>query len=178
MTQVRKAVRTRVKKPANLINLNSVEDTQVAIKKMGDVQREYLRMSTKMNDEIALVTENYAADLEELKAQVEQLQTGIQAFCESRRTDLTNNGKIKTVKFTTGEVSWRQRPPSVSIRGVDGVLEMLERMGLNKFIREKQEVNKDAILNEPDEVKGIAGINVRTGIEDFIVKPFENKAQT
>lgn len=182
MTQVRKvvkkAVRTRVKKPANLINLNSVEDTQVAIKKMGDIQREYLRMSTKMNDEIALVTENYAGDLEDLKAQVEQLQTGIQAFCESRRTDLTNNGKIKTVKFTTGEVSWRQRPPSVSIRGVDGVLEMLERMGLNKFIREKQEINKDAILNEPDEVKGIAGINVRTGIEDFIVKPFENKAQT
>lgn len=171
------AVKTRVKKPANLINLNSIEETQSAIKEMGDIQREFLRKTTKMNDEIALITENYAGDLEDLKGRVDELQTGIQAFCESRRFDLTQNGKMKTVKFTTGEVSWRQRPPSVSIRGVDGVLEMLERMGLNKFIRQKQEVNKDAILNEPNEVKGIAGITVKTGIEDFVVKPFENKAQ-
>lgn len=171
------AVKTRVKKPANLINLNSIEETQSAIKEMGDIQREFLRKTTKMNDEIALITENYAGDLEDLKCRVDELQTGIQAFCESRRFDLTQNGKMKTVKFTTGEVSWRQRPPSVSIRGTDGVLEMLERMGLNKFIRQKQEVNKDAILNEPDEVKGIAGITVKTGIEDFVVKPFENKAQ-
>lgn len=171
------AVKTRVKKPANLINLNSIEETQSAIKEMGDIQREFLRKTTKMNDEIALITENYAGDLEDLKGRVDELQTGIQAFCESRRFDLTQNGKMKTVKFTTGEVSWRQRPPSVSVRGTDGVLEMLERMGLNKFIRQKQEVNKDAILNEPDEVKGIAGITVKTGIEDFVVKPFENKAQ-
>ena len=84
---------------------------------------------------------------------------------------------IATANLVTGEVSWRLRPPSVSIRGVDTVLETLLRMGLGRFVRVKNEPNKEAMLNEPEAVRGIAGINIVTGVEDFIVVPFEAQAE-
>lgn len=168
---------TRIKQPAIELNLQDIEETQGAIKELGDLQREFLRITTQMNDKIAIITEEYAPELEAYKKDMDILQKGIQSFCESRRDNLTQNGKVKTVKLTTGEVSWRQRPPSVSLRGMESVLEMLKKLGLDRLIRVKEEVNKDAILNEPETVKGIAGISVRTGVEDFIIKPFENKAQ-
>ena len=43
--------------------------------------------------------------------------------------------------------------------------------------RVKIEPNKEAILNEPDAVRGIAGISIVTGQEDFAVVPFEAKAE-
>jgi len=43
--------------------------------------------------------------------------------------------------------------------------------------RLKNEPNKEAMLNEPDAVRGIAGITIVTGVEDFIVTPFEAQAE-
>ena len=102
-------------------------------------------------------------------------QKGVQAYCEAHREELC--GKGKTANLVTGEVSWRLRPPSVSIRGVDTVLETLLRMGLGRFVRVKNEPNKEAMLNEPEAVRGIAGINIVTGVEDFVIVPFEAQAE-
>ncbi|EEC7218715.1 TPA: host-nuclease inhibitor Gam family protein, partial [Escherichia coli] len=67
--------------------------------------------------------------------------------------------------------------PSCSVsRDVEGVIEMLRRMGLERFIRTKEEVNKQAVLADPDAVKGIAGIKVNKGTENFEVEPFEQDA--
>jgi len=53
------------------------------------------------------------------------------------------------------------------------VIETLNRLGLSQFVRSKEEINKEAILNEPEAVKGVAGITVVTGVEDFVITPFE-----
>ena len=97
-------------------------------------------------------------------------------LCEANRAELTNNGKSKSANLVTGEVQWRNRPPSVGIRGTDSVIETLLRLGLERFIRRKEEINKEAILNEPSAVSGVAGITVKTGIEDFAIVPFEQDA--
>lgn len=55
------------------------------------------------------------------------------------------------------------------------MLETLERLGLSRFIRTKREPNKEAMLNEPEAVKGVAGITIVQGVEDFIVTPFEQE---
>ena len=72
-------------------------------------------------------------------------------------------------------MQWRQRPPSVSIRGQEAVIDLIKRLGLTRFIRTKEEVNKEAVLNEPDEVRGVAGLTVVTGVEDFVITPFEQE---
>ncbi|HCX7586871.1 TPA: host-nuclease inhibitor Gam family protein, partial [Escherichia coli] len=139
-------------------------------------QREASRLETEMNDAIAEITEKFAARIAPIKTDIETLSKGVQGWCEANRDELTNGGKVKTANLVTGDVSWRVRPPSVSIRGMDAVMETLERLGLQRFIRTKQEINKEAILLEPKAVAGVAGITVKSGIEDFSIIPFEQEA--
>ncbi len=166
---------TRVKQPAKL-RFVSIEQVQSAIKEIGDLNREHTRLTTEMNDKIGATSEQYAPQLKSLEKEVESLQKAVQEFCEANRDELTEFGKTKTANFVTGEVQWRQRPPSVAIRGAEAVMEFLQRMGFDRFIRTKQEINKEALLNEPDVAKGIAGVTIKTGVEDFLIKPFEQVA--
>lgn len=168
---------TKIKARAAVISVpQSKTDCAAYIKTLGDLQRNFERERAQMNDAIADITKRYQPGLEQLTQRMLALQSGIQTWAEANRTSLCENG-LKTANLITGEVSWRQRPPSVSIRGVDNVLETLHRMGLERFVRTKSEPNKEAMLNEPDALRGIAGITIVTGIEDFIVVPFEAKAE-
>ena len=149
------------------------------IRRIGDLQREHARVAAELNDRIAELTNQAEPVLADLAQRIAALQTGVQTWCEANRVALLGEDDRhgKTANLVTGEVSWRQRPPSVSIRGVDTVLDTLLRMGLGRFVRVKNEPNKEAMLNEPEAVRGIAGISIVTGVEDFIVVPFEATAE-
>lgn len=150
----------------------SKEQTMEAIRALGDAQRELTRLETLVNDRIAEITAASKDDVEALKTRIQTLIDGIHVWCEANRATLLVGGG-KEANLTTGLVKWRQRPPSVSIRSVDKVLDTLRSLGLGRFIRSKDEPNKEAMLADPKAVSGIAGINIVTGIEDFVIEPFE-----
>ncbi|ELM3734823.1 host-nuclease inhibitor Gam family protein [Edwardsiella piscicida] len=166
----------RIKSAAANYVSQSRDAVIIDIRKIGDLQREATRLESAMNDEIAVITEKYAGLIKPLKTDVEMLSKGVQGWCEANRDELTCNGKVKTANLVTGDIQWRIRPPSVYVRGPDGVMETLLRLGLSRFIRTKQEINKEAILNEPLAVAGGAGITVKSGVEDFSIIPFEQTA--
>lgn len=166
---------TRLKTKAQVYVPQSRDETAADIRKIGDLEREKLRATAEMNDAIAHITEKFQPRLDALNDQLKTLQEGVQGYCEAHRTELTDGGKVKTANFITGGVQWRQRPPSVSVRGQEAVIDLLKRLGLTKFVRTKEEVNKEAVLNEPDEVRGVAGLTVVTGVEDFVITPFEQE---
>lgn len=166
---------TRLKTKAQLAVPQTQNDAAADIRVIGDLQRESLCMAAEMNDAIAHVTATYQPTLTALGERLKALQGGVQAYCEAHRNELTNDGKVKTANLITGEVQWRQRPPSVGVRGAESVIEALKGFGLSRFVRTKEEINKEAILNEPDAVKGVAGITVVTGVEDFVITPFEQE---
>lgn len=170
------ATKNRLKSAAQVYAPQSRDDVAGDIRKLGDLQREKSRLQADMNDAIAEITARYQPQLDDAQGRIDTLQQGVQTWCEANRDTLTDGGKVKTANLVTGEVQWRTRPPSVSVRGADSVIDTLERMGLAKFVRAKKEVNKEAILNEPDEVRGIAGITVVSGVEDFSIIPFEQEA--
>jgi phage host-nuclease inhibitor protein Gam len=168
---------TKLKTKAAVYVPQSADDCAADIRKLGDLQRELLRIIADMNDRIAEITAENSPRMEALNAGIDLLQQGVQGYCEANRDALTNGGRVKTAGFVTGEVQWRQRPPSVQVRGAEAVMETLKRLGLGRFIRAKEEVNKEAILNEPDEVRGVAGVSIVTGVEDFVITPFEAKTE-
>lgn len=170
---------TRIKSKTLAAVPQSKDDCAASIRTIGDLQREFERHRAAMNDQIAAITQEHQPILSDLQARIESLQAGVQAWCEAHRVELCGEAdKLgKTANLVTGEVSWRIRPPSVSIRGADSVLETLLRMGLGRFVRVKNEPNKEAMLNEPDAVRGIAGITIVSGVEDFIVTPFEQQVE-
>lgn len=167
---------TRLKAKAQVYVPQTQDDTAADIRQIGDLARQKLRAMTEMNDAIAQITQNFQPRIDALNEQLKTLQEGVQAYCEAHRDELTDGGKVKTANLITGEVQWRQRPPSVSVRGQEAVIDLLKRLGLTAFIRSKEEVNKEAILNEPEKVRGVAGLTIVTGVEDFLITPFEQEA--
>lgn len=171
-----KSRKNRIKATALSVNLSSKKSVQKAIKDLGDYQREHLRIETLKNDEIAKIAHNYSDALDDLQSKIVNLQEGIQAYCESNRDDLTQNGKIKTVNFETGEAGWRKDPPSVRVTKEAEVITSLEKLGLEQFIRVQKKVNKDAVLLDKETAKSVAGISINDGSEKFFIVPFENKS--
>ncbi|KFK92783.1 MULTISPECIES: host-nuclease inhibitor Gam family protein [unclassified Serratia (in: enterobacteria)] len=169
--------KTRLKAAATSYVPQSREQVIEDIKKIGDIQRELTRVETDINDRIAILTNKHTPEIEAMKAQLSSLQNGVQTWCEAHREAITDGNKTKTVKFNTGEVSWRARPISVSIKGVDVVLKALKTLKLDRFIRTKEEINKDAILADKDAVKDIKGITFNKDKEDFSITPFEQEIQ-
>lgn len=165
----------RLKSNTFSVRYQNRNEVETAIKQIGDLQRQLETIAIEQNNRLAEITEEYAPKINELNQSIAPMQEAVQAWCESHRDELTQNGKTKTGSFNTGEVQWRQRPPSVSVRGVDSVLEHLKTLGLVRFIRTKEEVNKEAMLNEPELAATVAGITIKRGIEDFVITPFEQE---
>ncbi len=125
---------------------------------------------------MAVINQTHKARLEPLETEIQALQQGVQAWCEPNRNRLTQDGKVKFHDFPAGTVKWRMRPPKVTLKSIEMALEALLQRGLDRFVRTRQEVNKDAIRDDPDAVLGVPGIKVEQG-EDFIVEPFETRLE-
>ncbi len=164
---------TRVKSAAALYPVpQSRDEVNDAIAKIGIAQRERARIQADMNDSLAHIKQNFEELAKPFNEQIEALSKGAQTWCEANRAALTKDGKVKFANFPAGEVKWRMRPPKVTLRAVETVLETLKRLGLTRFIRTKEEPNKEAMLAEPKALEGLAGVKFEQG-EDFVIVPFE-----
>lgn len=168
--------KTRIKTDAAATTFQTREEVNAAIAAMGDAQRRRDEIATAMNDELAAVRARYEAQAAEQAAVIRELGQGVQIWAEANRNDLTREGRTKTAKFAAGEISWRTRPPRVSVRDADAVLQALKRLGLERFVRTKEEIDKTAILAEPAAVEGVKGLTITQG-EDFVIKPFETQLE-
>lgn len=169
---------TRIKQASTVTYPTPQSRDQVAeyIAAIGTAQRERARIEQDMNDEFAKLKQRYEELAQPFKTEIEERSKGVQAWCETNRNALTFDGKTKTATLSTGEVQWRMRPPKCGVKGLEAVLDRLKRMKLDRFIRTKEEVNKEAILAEPDAVARVAGISIEQG-EDFVIKPFETNLE-
>lgn len=169
------AKKTRIKQKAMISVPQSHDDCAADINTIGRLSREITVTQAAMNDEIAAITDRYTAVFTPLQEQVKSLTAGVQSYCEANRDELTYNGKSKSGQFVTGSVMWRKNPPSVAVKGVTAVIDALKRFKLDRFIRIKEELNKEAILNDPKAIEGIAGLSIKKGVEDFVIEPFEQE---
>jgi phage host-nuclease inhibitor protein Gam len=152
--------------------MQSRDEVVDAIAAIGRHVRERTRIETAMNDELAGIRAQFEGLAQPHGEAIKALSDGVQAWCEAHRAELTDGGKTKTAQLPTGEVKWRTTPPSVSVKGADAVLALLSERGLQRFIRTKTEVNKEAFLNEPEEAAKVPGVTISQR-EEFVIEPFE-----
>ena len=152
------------------------DEVAAAIAEIGEAQRERDRIQADKNDALAALREQYEQQAAPHAERIKTLARGVQAWCEAHRDELTQSGKVKTYAFASGEVRWRMRPPSVAIRAADVVIETLKALGLGRFVRTKEEVNREAILADPEAVSGIKGVSI-TQKEDFVVVPWDTELE-
>lgn len=171
------AKQAKIKSDAADYPVPQTRETAVeAIAEIGRSQRERERIQAAMNDELAEIKRRYEEEARPHAEKITGLSAGVQTWCEANRAELTQDGRVKTANLSSGEVRWRTRPPSVSLKAVDNVIAALKDMKLTRFIRTKEEVNKEAILAEPEAARHVKGITIKQG-EDFVIVPFETELE-
>lgn len=151
-------------------------EARATIREIGDLNRDALRLEAELNDEIAKLQEQYGAKVAPIRELVTAKQEGLRMFCDVNRDRLTGGGKVKFHRFATGEISWRLRPAKVTIRGKDAVIEAVKAARLGKkFLRIKEDINKEAMLEDRTTAGAIQGVTIGSDGEDFIVEPFETE---
>lgn len=149
----------------------SREEAEAMLARLGAIQRDRTMLATALEETLA--TERSRVDAEDLplRTEAEDLTRGIQLWAEANRPSLTQDGRTKTIRLSTGEIAWRARPPSVKLRDQNAILEFLAGTGLLRFIREKREVNREAMLAEPSVARDVPGVTISSEGEEFVVSP-------
>ena len=152
------------------------EQAEKLLGDIGALQRRVVKIEAEMNDKLAIVKDEYEKLAQPLNEQIETKFQALHIWAEANRTVLLK-GHSKTAKLSTGELLWRTTPPSVSLpKNQEAVVQALLRADLGHLVRTKQEVNKEAVLDDPEAVKGIAGIKIKRR-EEFVAKPFESQIE-
>lgn len=173
-------MKTALKKKSKAISRvpQTREDAIRAVGRVGTLRREIAAKKALADEAIRMIGERFETDTADFAAELAEHERGVQAWCEANRMILTNNDKVKFHDFGTGTVRWRSLPASVSIRGAEAVIEALKSLGLKAFIREKEEINKEAMLNDPDKARTVAGVTIKSEGEVFAIEPLELEVST
>lgn len=150
----------------------SLDEAAQFLAQIGAEQRATEKIRLGLNAKVDELKTKAMADDEPHQTKVLQLVEGLFAFAEAHRDQLTDGGKRKTVEVPTGTFGWRMTPPAVKLRDVEAILESLKSLKLKRFIRTKEEVDKEAMLKEPDVAKTVKGVSISQH-EDFVAKPAE-----
>jgi len=165
------AKKKRIKAPA-ITAPGTKDEASTLLGEIGDLQRDLVMTETEMNDRLSKIKKTYEDEAALLNERINEKFEALHVWAEANKTILLK-GKAKTARLSTGEISWRSTPPSVRVTKVEAVIKKLKAAGLFDLVRTKEEVNKEAVLEEPQRVKGITGITV-SNKEEFVAKPFES----
>jgi len=150
----------------------SLDEAAQFLAQIGKEQRATDEIQSGLNAAVDKLKTQAMASVEPHQKKVSQLVEGLFAYAEAHRDELTDGGKRKTVEVPTGIFGWRMTPPAVSLRDVESILESLKSLKLKRFIRTKEEVDKEAMLKEPDVAKTVKGVSIGQH-EEFVAKPAE-----
>lgn len=169
--------KTRIKQNAtNHTVPQSRAEAEEYIAEIGRLQRQRTRLEADMNDQIAVIKQQFEQQAQPLGKDIKQLSAGLQVWAEANRQQLTNAGKVKFAMLASGKINWRKRPPKVSLRGKEAIIQSCKRLKLSRFIRTIEEVNKEAMLAEPEIAGSLDGVTISQG-EDFVITPFETELE-
>lgn len=150
-------------------------EAELLLSQIGNLQREVTVNATKQADEIATVKERFNKRNEEIADVITSCFKRLYVWAEANKIRLLK-GKGKSVRISSGTISWRKTPPKVNVRNTEKVIEQIKAKGLDHLLRPIVEINKEAVLANPDDIAGISGISI-TSKEQFAVKPLETNVE-
>lgn len=141
-----------------------------AQKRIGELLSAIQEEERTRDAEIAERQKQAADAIRPLEQEIYRLARGIHAYAEEHRKELTE-GRRKTVLLPHGGCFvWYSTPAAASVRDIDEVLAYLKAHRMKRFIRTKEEVDKEALLRERETAETIPGVSVRGG-RKFAIRP-------
>lgn len=168
---------TRIKRVVFPVPKNREEAAEF-LAQIGEKQRKITEIESALNNEVKALQAKAMAETKPYEEEVFRLFSGIFAFAQAHRAELTKDGKRKTIPLPTGRFGWRLTPPAVSIDDPDSVVAELKSRGLKRWIITitKELPNKKEMLKEPEKAMEIPGVTISQQ-EMFAVTPAELKVK-
>ena len=161
--------RVKAKAVAAAVPRDQVEANWM-VAELGEALRQRALIQAALDEAVQNAKARAEAEAEPIRARIGELQQGLQIWAEANRATLLAGGR-KSVELPAGELGWRLRPPSVRIAGVAAVVATLKALGLTRFLRIKEEIDKHAMLREPEVAGAVPGVTIGSAGEEFYVAP-------
>lgn len=128
--------------------IESTEQLESTIDEVARLEVTLRAKEARRDKAIQLVRNEYDAPVEELKKRIKDLTKIAETYCLARRAEIFP-GKAKSASSTLAKFGFREGNPTLRTINRkwtwDSVLTALKGMDLFKFIRTKEEVDKDAL---------------------------------
>ncbi len=139
--------RTKVESPG--VEVDSWDGVDSSLSEIAVLSSKIASQDAKYNEEEQKRRAKVTSEQQPMKERIEELALGVKNFCENNRADF---GKAKSKELKHGIVSFRLSPPAVkALKGftLASALELVKRSAkwCGVFIRTKEELNKEEILN-------------------------------
>lgn len=130
----------------NIGKIKTLEDANLALKEIGLLEHELEAIDGEANKKIAEIKADCAKQGEGLRKRITDLSAMLGAFAEYNREELFKDRKSQKLSF--GEFGYRK---STAISVKKTTLELLKKLKLVRYIRIKEEIDKDLMAEMTDE---------------------------
>jgi phage host-nuclease inhibitor protein Gam len=145
--------------------LETLEDVNAALRDIGLIERELESIDAEAQTQINEIRTSAAKKGEGLRKKAAELSAKAGAFAQYNKEELFKDKK--TIELTFGVFGFRK---STSISVKKTTVELLEKLGLGKYVRIKKEPDKDLMKDMDDE--SLAQVEaVRRIKDDFFCEP-------
>lgn len=146
------------------------QEADECLRQLGNVMRRREEVRILLNGVVEVNQQLAARADAPLGQKQEELVKKLAAFAEANRSRLA---KGKTIQLPSGVLNWRLTPFKVTPRGkVAAILAELKRRRLGRFIRVKEELDREAMLREPEVAGKVPGISIDRR-EELYIQPLD-----
>lgn len=151
-------------KPAQS-KLETIEDVDLALKEIGLLERELEVIDAEAHKQISEAKEKAAEKGEPLRKRIAEVSAKIGAFAEYNKDELFKDKK--SIELTFGVFGFR-KSTCVSVKKT--TVELMQKLGLDSFLRIKTEPDKEKMAELDDETLSQVDA-VRKIKDDFFCQP-------
>jgi phage host-nuclease inhibitor protein Gam len=130
----------------NVKKIESLQDANLTLKEIGLLERELETIDGDAHRQIAEIKTAAVKTGEPVRKRIADLSALLGAYAEYNRAELFKDKK--TVQLSFGIFGYRK---STSISVKKTTLELLRKLGMDKYIRVKEEADKEALASLDDE---------------------------
>jgi len=150
---------------SNEMTIKSLEEADFILKEMCDLESRIEAIDNESNEEIARLKETAAKEGKPLRDRYKSCVKAMEAFARYFRGEFFKEKKSLVRAF--GIFGFRKAPDSISVS--KETADLLQKHGLDDYVRTKIEPDKEAMLSLDDDKLAMVGA-ARKQKEDFFVE--------
>ena len=131
------------------ITIKTFDDVEPALLELGKSEASIAKTEAAMNEKLQNIRGKFELDTAADRANKELIAQRLEAFAVANKAEFA---KERSRMFIHGSIGFRTNPPKVTLLNkkynLKTAIELLKKIFPGSYVREKEEINKEAILTD------------------------------